>query len=71
MTADVRFAEAEALRQRRTFDYQLFTITGQYVTTVVGPPLVPGVICWRDRYFAAREGRYVEVQVFRTDEKPR
>lgn len=55
----------------RTYDYQLFAVTGQYVTTVAGPPLVLGVVCWRDRYFAAREGRYVEVQVFRTEEKPR
>lgn len=55
----------------RTFDSQLFTLSGQYVTTVSHGPVLPGVIIWRSRYFAAREGRYVEVGVFRTEETPR
>lgn len=57
--------------QPRTYATQLFTAAGQYVTTVGVPPVIPGIIIWRDRYFAAREGRYVEVGVLRSDEELR
>jgi hypothetical protein len=59
------------MSNHRTYDAQLFTSDGKYVTTVAHAPIIPGIIIWRQRYFASREGRYVEVHVFRTDEEPR
>lgn len=46
---------------------QLFTPQGHHVATVSVPSTRFGVVCWRDRYFAAREGRYVEVEMFHVE----
>lgn len=53
-------------------EIQLFTKDGHLVTTVaVERDLWPGVIAWKERFFAYRDGRYVETTFFRSDEPQR
>jgi hypothetical protein len=52
-------------------DVQLFTRSGDYVTTVAIPNYNPEVIMWGSRFFHRDGGRFVEASAFTSIEVPR
>lgn len=52
-------------------DVQLFTKSGEYVTTVLLPSFQPAIVTWQGRFFHNEGGRYVEAQAFASTEAPR